>query len=120
MESRHRRGFRNLCVEVQGEQVFHYNSDGVVSSESIVLSATEHGTSSTQGNREWQYRNDGEWQTIIGEDGMHLTIRHDSPLWEDRRTLTIRYLVQENYFGMTPCWRCAKKKYEKEAETPDA
>ncbi len=88
------------AVAVQGEQVFHYDSDGSVSVESIVLSATEHGVSSTQGNREWQYRDDGEWCTIEGEDGMSLTLRHDSPLWGDRRTLTIRYLVQGIYFDI--------------------
>ncbi len=87
-------------VAVQGEQVFHYDSDGKVSAETITLTASEQGVSSTQGNREWQYKSGGEWITIEGEQEMTLTLSHNDTIWGDRRTLTIRYLVQGIYFDI--------------------
>lgn len=88
------------AVAVHGEQVFHYNSDREVDMERIVLTASEQGVSSTQGNREWQYKNGGEWITIEGEEELTMTLENNSPIWGDKRTLTIRYIVQGIYFDI--------------------
>lgn len=87
-------------VSVHGEQVFHYNSGREVDIEDIVLTASEQGISSTQGNREWQYKNGGEWITIGGEQEKTMTLNHNAPIWGGKRTLTIRYVVQSIYFDI--------------------
>ena len=88
------------AVAIQGDQVFHYDSDLVVDKETTLLSATEQGISSSEGTRCWQYKSGSDWVTIEGETGLTLSVAHNAAFWGDRRTLTIRYLVEGTYFDI--------------------
>ena len=88
------------AVAIQGDQVFHYDSDLVVDKETILLSATEQGISSSEGTRCWQYKSGSDWITIEGETGLTLSVSHNAAFWGDRRTLTIRYIVEGTYFDI--------------------
>ena len=77
-----------------------YDSDLVVDKETILLSATEQGISSSEGTRCWQYKSGSDWVTIEGETGLTLSVSHNAAFWGDRRTLTIRYLVEGTYFDI--------------------
>lgn len=88
------------AVAVSGEQVFRYNSDGIPDAESITLTATEFGISSTSDTRTWQYKDGEQWVDIVGSEALSYTLYHDSPLWRDKRTLTLRYLALGTYYDI--------------------
>lgn len=88
------------AVAVSGEQVFHYDSDGVCDKEYIELSATEQGVSSTTETRKWQYILSGMWQNLGDYADYSLRIRPEDECWAGRNTLTVRYIVEDKYYDI--------------------
>lgn len=88
------------AVAVSGEQVFHFDKDGMPDKESIILTAQEFGITSTADNRAWQYKQGEQWLTIANSNTKTYTLRHDNPIWQDRHTLTIRYIVANTYYDI--------------------
>lgn len=84
-------------VAVHGEQVFHYDENDAVTPEQIVITATENGFTSTPDERSWEFKQGTGWVPIVDEKGLSLTVPHDAPYWNGRKTLTIRFVSRNMY-----------------------
>lgn len=80
-------------VSLSGNNIFHYSDEFDINScepSELFIAATEHYFTSS--DRKWQYLGfDSLWKNIEGESRDCIKIYPDSPMWEGRKTLSLRY-----------------------------
>ncbi|MDR2914004.1 MAG: hypothetical protein LBV74_04080 [Tannerella sp.] len=80
-------------VSITGTDTFHYADEleTAAEPEEIHLYATEHNFTGT--SRKWQYRApDFSWKDIPGENRDFIRITPVAHYWEERKTLSVRYV----------------------------